>query len=73
MFSPEVVWSLNVAPLAMVKVPEPGSLPPLSWICTGVPVARLVPPNFSVRPPSSEKPVELNVAPPCAIVVPAPL
>ena len=33
----------------------------------------LLPPSCSSRPPSNPKPVELNVAPFCAIVVPEPL
>ena len=74
-----VVWSVNVAPLAIVSVPEPGSLKPLlglplfRLIWTLVPLAVLVPPSCSVRPPSSPKPVKVNAAPPCAIVVPEPL
>src|SRR5437660_4506602 len=43
----------------------------ISW--ANVPLTVLVPPSCSVRPPSSPKPVELNAAPPCAIVVPDPL
>src|ERR1700676_10775 len=68
-----VVWSLKVAPLPIVKIPEPGLLLPFNWMKTNVPAAVLVPPSCSVRPPSSVKPVELNAAPPCAIVVPDPL
>ena len=73
-----VVWSLNVAPLAIVKLPEPASLSAVfglvsfKLIWTKVPVAVLVPPNWRVRPPSSPKP-ELNAAPPAAFVVPDPL
>ena len=74
-----VVWSLNVAPLAIVRFPEPVSLNPVlgsapfRLIWPLVPVAVLAPPNCNVRPPSSEKFVVLNKAPPCAIVVPDPL
>ena len=74
-----VVWSVNVAPLAIVRMPEPASLTPvfglvafrLIWTC--VPVAVLLPPSCSVRPPSSPKFVLVNDAPPDAIVVPDPL
>ena len=68
-----VVWSLNVAPLPIVKVPVPTLLVPFSWSWTKVPVAVLVPPNWSVRVPSTVKPVDVNDAPPWAIVVPDPL
>ena len=74
-----VVWSVNVAPLAMVRMPEPASLTPVfglaafRLIWTNVPVAVLAPPNCSVRPPSSPKPVKLKAAPPVANVVPDPL
>ena len=54
-------------------MPEPGSVLPFRLTVTFVPVAALLPPSCRVRPPSSEKLVVLNVAPPCAIVVPAPL
>src|SRR5581483_2873256 len=74
MFSPLLVlWSLNVAPLPIVRMPEPGLLLPFSWIWTDVPVAVLAPSSCSVRVPSTVKPVEVNAAPPCAIVVPDPL
>ena len=62
MFNPLfVVWSLNVAPSAIVSVPEPTSLTPVfgfesfRLIWTNVPVAVLAPPNCSVRPPSRPK------------------
>ena len=70
---------MNVAPLPIVSVPEPGSLTPVlglllfRLIWTLVPLAVLVPPSCSVRPPSSPKFVKVNAAPPCAIVVPEPL
>ena len=79
MFNPLfVVWSLNVAPSAIVSVPEPTSLTPVfgfesfRLIWTNVPVAVLAPPNCSTRPPSNPKLVEVNAAPPCASVVPDP-
>src|SRR3954447_24957217 len=54
-------------------MPEPGSVPPFKKIHTLVPIGVLVPPSCRVRPPSSEKLVVENAAPPCAIVVPDPL
>ena len=79
MFNPLlVVWSLNVAPSAIVNVPEPVSLTPVfglvsfKLIWTNVPVAVLAPPNCSTRPPSKPKLVKVNAAPPCASVVPDP-
>ena len=74
-----VVWSVNVAPLAMVRVPEPASLTPVFQLAafrlirTTVPVTVLAPPSCSVWPPSSPKFVKLNAAPPVANVVPDPL
>src|SRR5262245_47801436 len=83
-----VVSSLNVAPLRIVSVPEPGSLPPVFGLVafrsiTAVPpfdalIAALVPPSCSVRPPSSPKltgpalPLP-KLTPPCTSVVPDPL
>jgi hypothetical protein len=67
-----VLWSLNVAPPAIVRIPEPGAMLSFSRIWTNVPLAVLAPPSCSVRPPSSLKLVEVNAAPPCAIVVPDP-
>ena len=74
-----VVASVNVAPFRIVSVPEPASLRPVLGLAlfkpmlTLDPFAVLAPPSFNVRPPSSPKPVEVNVAPFCAIVVPEPL
>ena len=52
-----VVWSLNVAPLRdRQNAGATDRLPPFRSIWTYVPVAVLVPPSCSVRPPSSENP-----------------
>ena len=58
-----VVWSVRVAPLPMVRTPEPWARLSFSWICTNVPEMVLAPPSCSVRPPSRWKPVEVNAAP----------
>src|SRR5579872_3184582 len=74
MFSPLLVlWSLNVAPLPIVNMPEPGLLLPFSWIWADVPLAVLVASSCSVRVPSPVKPVEVHAAPPRAILLPDPL
>ena len=51
-----VVWSLNVAPSAIVNIPEPISLTPVfglvsfKLIWTNVPVAVLAPPKLQYPP-----------------------
>ena len=73
-----VVWSLNVAPLAIVRIPEPASLTPYSgWsiqIDLDVRSRRRAAAAQLQRPPAVQRETrQLNAAPPGAIVVPAPL